>query len=78
MYRIVKKPVWWTIMFHTEQPQFLYWDERIDHFDVGCYSTVRTHKWTFSKEEVKQIEKDYPDIRNNFMIRKESVRNATI
>ena len=71
MYRIVKKPSWWTCLYDTSQPQFLYWWQDRERFEVGSYSSARKQKWEFTEEEVSQILKDYPDIENEFLIRKE-------
>lgn len=73
MYRIVKKPSWWTLMHDYSQPQFLYWWQEREHFEIGCYASARNHKWEFTEEEIEQIKKDYPDIENEFLIREEGV-----
>lgn len=66
-YRIIKKSTWWTILFNTEQPQYLYYDYSLEHFEVGSYPTVRKHKWIFTKEEIEQLCKDY-DLNNEFIV----------
>lgn len=58
-YRIVKKECWWTSIFTTGQPKFLYYDFDLDHFEVGSYRTANKSKWEFSKKEVDMIRKEY-------------------
>lgn len=71
MYRIIKKPSWWTCLHDYASPQFLYWWQENEHFEIGSYATARNNKWEFTEEEITQIKKDYPDIENEFMIREE-------
>lgn len=58
-YRIVKKACWWTNIFTTGQPQFLYYDFDLEHFEVGAYKTASKGKWEFSKKEIDMISKEY-------------------
>ena len=57
-YRIVKKNSWWTSIFATEAPQFLYFDFDTEHFEVASYQAARKHKWEFSKEEIDAISEE--------------------
>lgn len=58
-YRIIKKECWWTSIFTTGTPQFLYYDFDLEHFEVGTYKLASRYKWEFSKEDLKVIGKDY-------------------
>lgn len=71
IYRIVKKTCWWTSIFDTGQPQFLYYDFDLERFEIAGYSAVRGYKWEFTKEEVEALSKDY-DLESEFLI--EAVR----
>jgi len=75
IYRIVKKASWWTSIFDTERPQFLYYDFRLERFEVACYCVVREHKWEFTKEEVEALSKDY-DLESEFFV--ETVRRKEV
>lgn len=66
-YRIVKKECWWTNIFTTGTPKFLYYDFDLDHFEVGSYSTARKSKWEFSKKEVDMMSKEY-NIDEEFLV----------
>lgn len=59
-YRIVKRRCWWTCLFDTSAPQFLYYDYKLERFEVGSIGTCcRNGKCVFDEEEIKQIKKDY-------------------
>lgn len=78
-YRIVKRATWWTSIFGTEAPQFLYFDFDTEHFEVASYNAVRKHKWEFSEEEIDLISKE-PGFHNEFFVeevkeRKENENN---
>lgn len=69
-YRLVKKYVWWTRVFDTTQPQFLYWDKDLETFEVGGYGTIHRwgHLYEFSKHELEMLKMDYPDLEEHFLI----------
>lgn len=69
-YRLVKMSSWWTSIFDTGRPQFLYYDFELEHFEVASYAVVRNQKWEFTKEELECMKKEY-DL-SEFLI--ESVR----
>ena len=59
-YRIVKRNTWWTCIFDTGAPQFLYYDFELDRFEVGSIGACqRNGRWKFFEDEVKQMRKDY-------------------
>ena len=66
-YRIVKRCDWWTNIFTTGLPQYLYFDFDLEHFEVGGYTLARKHKWIFTKEEVKAMQKE-PGFENEFFV----------
>lgn len=73
-YRIVKTSTWWTSMYDTGMPQFLYYDYDLEHFEVANYKVARSGKWEFTKEELRKLAEDYY-INDEFMI--ESVRSKS-
>lgn len=58
-YRIVKKSTWWTRLYDTGLPQYLYYDYDLEHFEIASYQTARNGKWTFTEGELFQLAKDY-------------------
>lgn len=68
-YRIVKKDCWWTTIFTTGTPQFLYYDFGLEHFEIGSYKVASRYKWEFSKEDLNVIEKEY-NLGEEFFIEK--------
>lgn len=58
-YRIIKKDCWWTSVFTTGTPQFLYYDFDMEHFEVGTYRLASRYKWEFSKEDLDIMKRDY-------------------
>ena len=66
-YRIVKRCCWWTNIFTTGLPQFLYFDFDTEHFEVGSYGLARRHKWIFDKEELDEISKE-PGFKDEFFV----------
>lgn len=67
MHRIVKKCSWWSSIFDTEQPQFLYYDYDTEHFEVAGYIVARRYKWIFNEDELKLIQKEF-NLREEFII----------
>ena len=67
-YRIVKKATWWTNLYTTGLPQFLYFDFESEHFEVAGYSVARKHKWEFTQEEILSIVKEYPGFHEEFLV----------
>ena len=74
-YRVVKKVCWWTSLFTTGQPQFLYYDFDLERFEVANYSVARRYKWEFNKEEIDLISKE-PGFEQEFFI--ENVREREV
>ena len=72
-YRIVKKATWWTSIFTTEAPQFLYYDFDLESFEVSSYQLARRHKWEYNKEEIDLISEE-PGFDAEFFV--ESVREG--
>ncbi len=70
-YRIVKRSSWWTSIFDTSVPQYLYFDFDTEHFEVASYQTARKYKWEFNKEEIDLISKE-PGFEQEFFV--ENVR----
>lgn len=68
LYRIVKLKSWWTRIWDTAQPQFLYFDYDTEHFEVAGYQVAKRYKYYFTKSEIEQIQKDYPGLENEFFI----------
>lgn len=73
-YRIVKTSTWWTNMYDTGMPQFLYYDYDLEHFEVANYQAARKGKWEFTEKELRKLAEDYY-INDEFMI--ESVRSKS-
>lgn len=73
-FRVIKQSSWWTSVYDTGSPQYLYYDYDLERFEVGsigaCY---RNGKYIFSEEEIKQIKKDY-NINEEFIL--EEVKRA--
>lgn len=67
-FRLVKRKCWWTTVFDTNTPQYLYYDYDLDHFEVASYGTARKYKFTFSIAEIKQMEEDYPELLQEFIL----------
>lgn len=68
LYRIIKKRCWWTGIFDTGTPQYLYWDERLERFEVGSVACcLRCGRYKFTKEEIVQMRKDY-NLDDEFLI----------
>ena len=67
MYRIVKKCSWWSSIFDTGQPQFLYYDYDTEHFEVAGYPVARRYKWIFNEGELELIQKEF-NLREEFII----------
>lgn len=67
MYRIIKKCCWWSSIFNTEQPQFLYYDYDTEHFEVANYCVARRYKWIFNRNEIDMIQKDF-NLNEEFII----------
>ena len=72
LYRIIKRPSWWTSIFTTGTPQFLYYDFDLEHFEVGSYGVARRYKWKFEKGELLAIRKESPNFDEEFLV--ETVR----
>lgn len=70
-FRIVKKCCWWSSIFDTEQPQFLYYDYDTEHFEVAGYNVARRYKWEFTQEETEVLREDY-NVKEEFIV--ESVK----
>jgi len=66
-YRIIKRDCWWTSIFTTGVPQFLYYDFDLEHFEIGAYKVASRYKWEFSKEDLDIMKKDY-DLDGEFLI----------
>ena len=68
-YRLVKKPCWWTSLY-DDREKFLYWCYDVDNqrFEIGCMATARQHKFNFTEEELEQMEKDYSNLKDEFVI----------
>lgn len=67
-YRLVKTSSWWTNLYNTGRPQFLYYDFDLDHFEVAGYPVARNYKWEFNKEEIDLMQKEFN--LNEFLIEK--------
>lgn len=57
-YRIVKKATWWTSIFTTGAPQYLYYNFDLESFEVSSYQVARRHKWEYNKGEIDLISKE--------------------
>lgn len=67
-FRLVKRECWWTTVFGTNTPQYLYYDYDLDHFEVASYGTAHKYKFTFSMAEITQMREDYPDLLREFLL----------
>lgn len=68
LYRIIKRRCWWTSVFDTSSPQFLYWDEQLEKFEVGSIETcMRNGRYIFAADEVEQMALDY-NLSDEFII----------
>lgn len=56
--RLLLKPLWFTSAF-SDTPTYLYFDEQKDTFEVGCRAQAGKHKFDFTEEEIKHIDKDF-------------------
>lgn len=72
-YRIVKRATWWTNIFTTGVPQYLFYDFDLESFEVAGYQVARKYKWEFDKEEVDLISKE-PGFEQEFFV--ENVREG--
>lgn len=54
-YRVVKKKSWWSSIFDTGTPQFLYYDFDLESFEVAGYKVAREYKWEFDEEEIASL-----------------------
>ena len=59
MNRLLLKPLWFSSIYDSGTPKYLYFDEETEHFEVGCMSEARQHTWEFIDEDVEQMQKDY-------------------
>lgn len=57
-YRIIKRATWWTNIFTTGLPQYLYYDFDSESFEVANYQVARRYKWEFNEEEIDLISKE--------------------
>lgn len=67
-YRIVKEYTWWSTAFDMGTPQYLFWDEEEDHFEVGSYGTARNHLWVFTEEWVQKLRDEHSCFDKEFML----------
>ena len=72
LYRIIKRPSWWTSIFTTGLPQFLYYDFDLEHFEVASYTVALRYKKKKKKEEILAIRKESPNFDEEFLV--ETVR----
>ena len=72
-YRIVKRSTWWTNIFTTGLPQYLYYDFDLESFEVANYQVARKNKWEYNEEEIDLISKE-PGFDAEFFV--ESVREG--
>lgn len=69
-YSLLKKSVWWSEMFESSSPSYLYWDNERQHFDVASHGTIIKHHrlFEFEEETVEQMKKDYPSLEDEFVL----------
>lgn len=59
MKRLLLKRLWFSSVYDPYAPNYLYYDEETEHFEVGCRAEARQHIWEFTDEEIEQMQKDY-------------------
>lgn len=65
-YRIIKEECWWSELFDTKSPHYLYYDDLLKRYRTGCHTTACKHKWEFTEAEVKKLRDLHPGFDEEF------------
>ena len=72
MCKIRKKDCWWSELYTMSEssPHYLYWDDDLKRYRVGCIQTANKHKSKFTLEEAEKLRSQHPGFDEEFEIEK--------
>lgn len=66
VYRLIKQQCWWSELFDTTTPQYLFYDSLLNRYRTGCRNTARNYKWEFTADELDRLRLEHPDLDKDF------------
>jgi hypothetical protein len=65
-YRMFKLQCWWSELFDTDSPSYLFYDKTLKRYRVGSRNTANKHKWEFSGREINELRATHPGFDEEF------------